>query len=128
MRILKARLYTLARGQFTDQWDLLVPSVLSTLNQTYNSALNCTPEDANSIVNQDRVREALARNRERRDRASSKKFARLKEPEFAVGNYVYLNYKRPAFNAKESDSQRGQASIYHLYSSTNMKYLIGLSH
>lgn len=114
LRVVKAKIYTLARGQFTDQWDLLVPSVLATLNRTYNSALDCTPEEANSVLNGERVREALARNRARRDHAASKKYARLKEPEFAIGNYVYLNYKRPAFNAKESDSQRGQASLCSL--------------
>jgi hypothetical protein len=114
IKLLKGRLYAIARGQLTDQWDLLVPDIVQTLNETYNSAIDCTPEEAGSLLAGERVRAALERNIARRNRASSKKYSRLKEPEFFVSSYVYADYKRPSFGAKQSDSQRGQVNLLEL--------------
>ncbi len=114
IRTVKAKLYTILRGQVTNQWDLYNGDVIDALNKTYNSAVGCTPTEANSLLNVDTVRRNLERNLARRTAAESKKYGRLKEPEFAIGTYVYADYKRDGLRTKESSMQRGQVSYIYV--------------
>ena len=110
IRTVKGKLYTVLRGQISNQWDLLIEDIVDTLNHTYNSAIERTPSEANSVLKEDDVRVSLARNVARRNAASSEKYRNVREPEYAIGAYVYANYRRDGLSAKESDMQRGQVN------------------
>lgn len=118
IRHVKAKLLAILRGKVSNEWDTMLQPVVDTLNRTYNSAIERTPEQANSVISEEAVRQSLARNVERRNRATAKKYRRQKEKEFPVGSYVYADYKRSGLNSKESDYQRGQVStLYYRYAS-----------
>ena len=113
IRKIKRPLMTLLRAQHSDAWDKILPAVVLSCNRAWNSTLNRSPEEANSLLVEPEVREAIEQSKERRKKAMQKRYSRIgPEPEFPLGMYVLIDYKRNAMS-KESDYQRG--TVYKIY-------------
>lgn len=114
IRHLKRRLFTLMRAKFMNQWDELLPSVTSSINESFNTAIGTSAIEANKWYNEPQIRSSLEANLKRRDASLRKKYRNIKERDFAIGSYVMPDYKRlGTVGTKESDLQRGQ--VYQIY-------------
>jgi hypothetical protein len=115
IRKIKRPLFTQLREHHSDAWNRLLPWVIKSCNEAWNSTVETSPEKANRMSAEPEVREAMEHNKARRKRAMQKRYARIgPEYEFPLGMYVLVDYPRQSvINYKESDLQRGV--IYRIY-------------
>jgi hypothetical protein len=127
VRVVKRRILTLIKAKFMNQWDTILSSVTNSINNSFNSVLSTSPIEANKWTNEPQVRKAIERNLRRRDRELNKKYSRIKEREFQVGQAVMPDYKRGGIIWKESDIQRAEIFTIRARNTDEHPYLYYLS-